>query len=57
MGMGAIESKKRVMGSFLDLFFGGKKKIFFRNEGDRPQCAPLTPPLQEYRKGQIIFIG
>jgi hypothetical protein len=57
MGMGAIESKKRVMGSFLNLFCCGKKKIFFRKGGDRPQCAPLNPPLQEYRKGQIIFIG
>jgi hypothetical protein len=40
MGMGAIESKKRVMGSFLDLFCCGKTKISFANGGDRPQCPP-----------------
>jgi hypothetical protein len=47
MGVGALQwewgrprSKKRVMGSVLDLFCYEKSKIFFRNGGDRPQCPP-----------------
>jgi len=56
MGMGAIESKNRVMGSFLDVFCCGKTKIFFPNGGDRPQCPPLNPPLinDDYSEKQLV---